>query len=82
MEECNQLARHTYKGLPKAAAKFKKSCQKMPLQWSPKRCEEVFQKIVLRTPKATLIESYGPEYTECLSENDLEKFGSYLLENK
>lgn len=82
IEECNQLARETYKGLPKAASRFKKYCLDKQLSWSPERCKEVFQRVVLKTPKKMLIEKYGEEFLECLSENDMQKFGSYLLENK
>lgn len=80
--QCDQLARHTYKGLPKAASKFKKYCTNKNLQWSPEKCKEVFQKVILKTSRKKLEEEYGEEYLECLSENDIEKFGSYLLENK
>lgn len=80
IKECDQLARHTYKGLPKAAARYKKYCMKMNLSWSPERCKEVFQKVVLRTPKKTLDHLYGEEFMECFSDNDIEKFGAYLTE--
>ena len=72
--ECDKLARETYKGLPKSANKYKKFCMNKALSWSPARCKEAFQRMVLKTPKKMLVEKYGEEFQECFSENDMQKF--------
>ena len=82
IKECESLARLTYKGLPRAATRFKKYCSDKKLNWSTARCKEVLQLVVLKTPKSDLVEKYGNEFLECLSENDIKNFGVYLLENK
>ena len=76
--ECERFARLTYKGLPKPAARFKKHCQTRDLTWSPKKCEIVFKKMVVRTSYKKLVSEYGEEFMECFSQNDIEKFGPHL----
>jgi hypothetical protein len=86
-EECQLAVFKAYKGSPKAAAFYKKSCiGKFELEFTQEKCQSALVRLMSGDNEFKLKKQFGQRVMECYSEYDLARFlkpgSAHIDENK